>query len=296
MICRAALRFPPFGIFRDEECDNPSREGESGTGSACAWRRRSSSLHSWSAWAGARARSASPFQPGSPDAPAIGATGAAAALVAREDGRLRASPSGYRRSGTSSRLRSSISRCRKSVESYPPRAPGSSTRRRSRPAERGEAPDAEPDRRTSTGSRTSAAATRRTRTATSARTTTWSGSTSTTRSTARPVPRSSRRHRQHALHGHVVLWQPQQRRSDRALRPVRGPLDGLAVRVEQQHPGPVLPVHRGLGYRRPDRLVVRLRVPRAPDEVQRLPEVRDLAEPELVHDDRSAVPDQRRAT
>ena len=54
-------------------------------------------------------------------------------------------------------------------------------------------------------------------------------------------------------------------------------------------PGAVLPVHRGLEHRRPDGGLVRLRVPRPPDEVQRLPEVRHLAGAELVHDDRAAV-------
>ena len=45
----------------------------------------------------------------------------------------------------------------------------------------------------------------------------------------------------------------------------------------------LLPVRRGLADGRPDGYLVRLRVRRAPDQAQRLSEVRRLADPERVH-------------
>ena len=54
-------------------------------------------------------------------------------------------------------------------------------------------------------------------------------------------------------------------------------------------PARQLPVRLRLGDERPDRVVVRLRVPDPPDEVRRLPEVRRLAEPERVLHDREPV-------
>ena len=136
---------------------------------------------------------------------------------------------------------------------------------------------------------------RPTRTATSARTTTWSGSTSTTRFTARRVTAGRPARPGNTLFTGMPFCGPRNNGDPIVLYDQfagRWMVSQFAFNSTSQ--GPFYQCIAVSDTDDPTGLVVRVRVPRPPHQVQRLPEVRDLARAEHVHDDGAAVQLERR--